>query len=75
MTIERLALDAIAGDDADIGLDTLRCMQDELYLLHAGLTNDQALVSRDRLARHVGQMIHRIDLAFALAAPESEAAE
>lgn len=72
MNIERLALDAVAGNDADIGIDTLKCIHDDLLVLYTGLTNNSGAPSMHIIAGFVHQIISRIDLAVALAAQESE---
>lgn len=67
--IERLALDAVASDDDDIGLDTLRAVSTDLLMLYGALTND-ARPNTEDVAQFVAQIRHRIDLALALAEAE-----
>jgi len=66
MNIERFALDAIACNDADVGLDTLKCVQVDLRMLHAALTNPRESMEADA-PRFVSQIIARIELALQLA--------
>lgn len=75
MNIERLALDAIAGNDADIGLDTLKCVQADLYVLHSAMTNERTHPSPHVVSGFVAQIINRIDLALALAEDDDEKPE
>jgi hypothetical protein len=77
VNLESLALDAVAGNDGDIGIDVLKCVQNDLYVLRAALTNPQGVPNSDITAGFVTQIISRIDLALALAedGEKSEAAQ
>ncbi|HVY26960.1 MAG TPA: hypothetical protein VHB79_10420 [Polyangiaceae bacterium] len=67
MNLERLALDAVAGNDEDIGLDTLRATHDDLMVLYSALTHPDGYPSTSVVANVVARIAHRIDLALALA--------
>ena len=71
--IERLALEAIATDDGDIGFGTLKAVQGDLLVLFSALTSDAGVPCNERIAEFVSLIINRIDLALALAEADQKA--
>lgn len=67
MNLEAYARDAVAGNDDDIGLDTLKCVRNDLTTLYCALTNERSPVATEVAAEVVAQITHRIDLALVLA--------